>query len=163
MVFKLNFFRQMTLTTAVVVGVLVVLSVLLKNFWCRYLCPYGAMMGLFSWFSPVRIKRDTEFCVDCGKCSSVCPARLPVNRVTNVNSPECLGCYQCVADCPVEGALEMRVGRNTTVKPSWVAAGILVIFWGLVLTARITGNWNTQLSEEVYFELIPEADKFSHP
>ena len=37
---------------------LVVLSVVTKNFWCRYLCPYGALMGLLSMLSPTRIVRD---------------------------------------------------------------------------------------------------------
>ena len=159
----LNFFRQMTATTAIVVGILVLLSLVVKNFWCRYLCPYGAMLGLFSWISPVRIHRDENSCVSCGKCAKVCPARLPVNLKENIRSPECLGCYLCVADCPVEGALEMTAGRKTVVQPKWVAAGILVIFLGLVLGARISGHWHTQLQDEVYFELVPDADKFSHP
>jgi hypothetical protein len=39
----LNFFRDIGLTAAVVVGLLVLLSMLVQNFWCRYLCPYGAV------------------------------------------------------------------------------------------------------------------------
>jgi len=48
----LNFFRNMGLTAIMVIGVLVLLSVLVQNFWCRYLCPYGALMGLASLLSP---------------------------------------------------------------------------------------------------------------
>jgi len=159
----LNFFRQLSATTAIVVSILIILSLFVKNFWCRYLCPYGAMLGLFSWMSPVRVRRDQKTCTNCGKCARVCPARLPVNRMTNVRSPECLGCYQCVTDCPEDRALEMTIGRKTVFKPSWVAAGILVIFLSIVLGARITGHWHTQLLGEVYFELIPAADKYGHP
>jgi polyferredoxin len=56
----LNFFRDISLTAAVVIGLLVLLSMLVQNFWCRYLCPYGALMGLASLLSPVKIRRDTD-------------------------------------------------------------------------------------------------------
>src|ERR1035437_7892023 len=54
----LNFFRDIGLTAAIVIGLLVLGSILVQNFWCRYLCPYGAMMGLVSLLSPVKIRRD---------------------------------------------------------------------------------------------------------
>ncbi len=44
----LNFFRDIGITAAVVIGLLVLLSMLVQNFWCRYLCPYGALMGFAS-------------------------------------------------------------------------------------------------------------------
>lgn len=159
----LDFFRQVTATTALVLLVLGLLSVLVKNFWCRYLCPYGALLGLFSWLSPVAITRSEEACVDCGRCARTCPSRLPVDQVKRVTSPECLGCYQCVSDCQVEGALEMKLGRKSRVKPVWFATGILVVFLGIVLGARLTGHWHTELPEEIYQELVPAAKQFSHP
>ena len=55
----LNFFRFLGLTGAIVVAVIVLASVLVQNFWCRYLCPYGALMGLAALASPLRIRRDT--------------------------------------------------------------------------------------------------------
>jgi len=59
----LNFFRTMGITAAVVIALLVLLSMLVQNFWCRYLCPYGALMGLASLLSPVKIRRDAEACI----------------------------------------------------------------------------------------------------
>jgi polyferredoxin len=56
----LNFFRFLGETGLIVVGVLVLLSVVIQNFWCRYLCPYGALMGVASLLSPLRIRRNTE-------------------------------------------------------------------------------------------------------
>ena len=69
----LNFFRDIGPTAAIVIGLLVLLSMLVRNFWCRYLCPYGALMGLASLLSPVKIRRDGEACIDCGKCAKACP------------------------------------------------------------------------------------------
>ena len=56
----LNFFREMGETAAIVLAALVLLSILVENFWCRYLCPYGALMGLASLLSPLKIRRDPQ-------------------------------------------------------------------------------------------------------
>ena len=80
----LNFFRHMGLTAAVVLALLVLLSMLVQNFWCRYLCPYGALLGLVSLLSPVKIRRDAEACIDCGKCARACPAALRVDALVQI-------------------------------------------------------------------------------
>ena len=60
----LNFFRHMGLAGMAVVAMLLLLSVFIQNFWCRFLCPYGALMGIVSILSPARIRRDEESCVE---------------------------------------------------------------------------------------------------
>jgi len=52
----LNFLRDIGQTAAIVIGLLVLLSMLIQNFWCRYLCPYGALLGITSLLSPVKIR-----------------------------------------------------------------------------------------------------------
>jgi len=158
----LNFFRHLGLTAAVVLGVLAVLSIFYQNFWCRYLCPYGALLGLLARFSPVRLRRSPDLCIDCAKCAEACPSLLPVDVLLSVRSPECTGCYECVASCPVEGALEMTAaGRKL---PAWMtAAGIALIFIAVVGYARWAGYWRTDLPSGVLFDLIPRAHEFQHP
>ena len=65
----LNFFRHIGETGLVVLGVIVAASVFVPNFWCRFLCPYGALLGLTSWLSPMKIRRNPKPCIDCGKCA----------------------------------------------------------------------------------------------
>ena len=48
----LNFFRHIGETGLIVLGIFAVASLIVKNFWCRFLCPYGALLGLVSFFSP---------------------------------------------------------------------------------------------------------------
>jgi ferredoxin len=87
----LNFFRTLSLTGGIVLVLLIVLSMVVRNFWCRYLCPYGALLGLVSLASPVKIRRDAEACVDCGGCARSCPAALPVDKLIQIRSVECTG------------------------------------------------------------------------
>jgi polyferredoxin len=159
----LNFFRYLSTTTVVVITVLVAFSVLIQNFWCRYLCPYGALMGLAAFSGPSKITRQPQSCIDCHKCAMSCPAWLPVDKRLVVLSAECTSCLECVAVCPAEGALQMSVGRRTPT-PAWaISLGIAAIFLGFVGYAKMAGYWDTKVPESVYFRLIPQAQELGHP
>jgi polyferredoxin len=159
----LNFFRTLGLTGGIVMAVLVIAAVFVKNSWCRYLCPYGALLGILSLASPLRIRRSPSLCIDCGKCAKTCPSNLPVDRLVTIRSAECLGCMECIASCPVANALEMSAPRRKRV-PAWVmAVGIAVLFLGISGYARWTGHWQTDLPARVYFDLVPRANEFQHP
>ena len=69
----LKFFTEMTTLTMGVLMALGALSLLYKNFWCRYLCPYGALLGLLSRFSPFKVRRNEEKCIHCHACTKHCP------------------------------------------------------------------------------------------
>ena len=159
----LNFFRFLGVTGATVLGLLVLLSVFVQNFWCRYLCPYGALMGLTAWASPLRIRRQASLCIDCGKCAKACPALLPVDQLVSIRSAECTGCLECVAVCPARNALEMCAPRRRRV-PAWmIASAAALLFVGICGYARWAGYWQTNLPEQMYFELVPHAQEFTHP
>jgi polyferredoxin len=159
----MDFFRSMGVATAVTLGILVLLSVFIQNFWCRYLCPYGAMVGLAALASPLRIRREPAVCIDCAKCAKACPSQLKVDQLVTIRSAECTGCLECVAVCPAEGALMMAAPRRRRV-PAWaMAAGMGAIFFGLVGYAQWAGYWQTNIPSSVYFEHIPRASEFNHP
>jgi polyferredoxin len=167
----LNFFRFLSLTGLVVIGLLVIASLFVHNFWCRYLCPYGALLGLVSLASPLRIRRNAEACIDCAKCAHACPALLPVDRLFSVRSAECTACMACVAVCPAEDALSMSLPKMLETKwkkriavPAWaMAAGIALLFLGLVGFAKVTGHWTSPVPNSVYQQLVPHANEATHP
>lgn len=162
----LNFFRFMGRTTAIVVASLVLASLLVRNFWCRYLCPYGALMGLISLFSPLRITRDEGTCIDCAKCAKACPSVLPVDKLLQIRSAECMGCLECVAVCPAENALSLEVvgsaGGRRRVGAWQIAVGMGIIFFALVGYAKLTDHWQTNLPQQVFLKLVPVAEHQEH-
>jgi polyferredoxin len=158
----LNFFRFLGTTAAVVIGLLLVASIFIQNFWCRYLCPYGALMGLAALASPLRIRRDPTTCIDCAKCAKACPSHLPVDRLVQIRSAECLGCMECVTVCPAEGALNMTVVRKPL--PAWaIAAAVVLLFTTVYTTANAIGRWHSPIPRHVYEELVPRAGELAHP
>ena len=157
------FFRFLSNTALITLLSLALLSLFIKNFWCRYLCPYGALVGFASLLSPSRVRRDPDLCIDCAKCAKACPAVLPVDRLASVRSAECTGCLECVAVCPAAGALEFSLPKKRQI-PAWaLATGIAAVFLGTVAFAKVTGHWDTYLPNEVYQRLITRVNDFTHP
>ncbi len=166
----LNFFRHIGETGLLVLGSFAIASLFIQNFWCRFLCPYGALLGLAAFFSPARIRRSPEPCIDCAKCAKACPANLPVDKLITIRSIECTGCVECVAACPAEGALAMSLPSLRGLKPArkeipaWaMAAAIAFLFLGAVSVARLTSHWQSRISTTTYEHLVPQADSAAHP
>ena len=157
----LQFFTNISLLSGGVILLLTVLSLFYKNVWCRYLCPYGALLGLVSMFSPVRVRRNLQSCTDCGRCSVVCPARIDVQHKVTVTSPECTGCLTCVQNCPEPDALQLAVGQR--VLPGW---GFVLLVIGLfatgVLVGMLSGHWESSLNYADYQRLITQLPRIRH-
>lgn len=150
----LDFFLHISPFALGVILLLLALSIVLRNPFCRYLCPYGALLGLVAMLSPLRVTRNIDRCVSCGVCSQVCPTDIDVMHKKSVASPECIGCWRCVSHCRFNEALSMRaVGRFNV--PGIVYAVLLVfLFWGGTALAKWSGHWYTALSLEEYARLL---------
>ncbi|MEW6025802.1 MAG: 4Fe-4S binding protein [Planctomycetota bacterium] len=160
----LKFFTQISATAVLVIAGLAILSVLMRSFWCRYLCPYGALLGALSWLSPLKIRRNKDTCIDCRKCTGVCPAQVQVHKETAVLSDECNACLQCVNACPVKDTLHLSGGRNRKALsgPAYAAVIVLLFLAGTTL-ARLAGVWQNNISVDEYRELVQDAAKTGHP
>lgn len=157
----LVFFMSPGRTTIAVVGVLVIGSLLIRDLWCRYLCPYGALLGLLGRLAPLQVTRDASTCIDCRKCTRACPARLPVHTLGRVASVECTSCQDCVAACPVKDCLALRPPRLISVRPlrPVVALAITTALWLAVVTAfRASGHWHSSVTPAEYAERLRDLD-----
>jgi polyferredoxin len=163
----LYFFERLSPLGLKVLLALVGLSFVIPYFWCRYLCPYGALLGLASLVSPLKVTRDAPACIDCSLCTKACPARLPVERLRRVSSDECSACLSCVAACPVPRALGVQTPRplRTAVRPAAFAALVLVLFFGGIAVARVAGVWRNDVSDAEYLARVRELDRpaYGHP
>lgn len=160
----LDFFAAPSRLTLSVLGYLILLSILIQNFWCRFLCPYGALLGLLARLSPMAIRRDAETCIDCDLCNKTCPAILPVATTKTIFSEECLACQQCCTVCPVENCLQFSLPRQKRpLRPIWYGILFMLLFLGSIGTAKITGFWYSETTIEEYRTLNQERHILDHP
>lgn len=73
-------------------------SVFIPRFFCRYFCPLGAFYAIFNRFSFYHMELDKHKCTGCKKCEKLCPMQVEVTK--NINSPECIRCGICKGNCP---------------------------------------------------------------
>ena len=153
------FFAGITNFALWTIVIFMVLSLFIKNFWCRYLCPYGALLGAVSWLSPMKITRTSSTCIDCELCTKACPANIKVHEANRVWSDECMSCLACIQACPVKETLEMRTSLSNTKVPPWIfgtlVAGVFVAVTGLAILA---GHWHNGISKEEYLKRFQDIN-----
>jgi ferredoxin len=119
-------------------------SLVYERFFCKYLCPTGALLGLLARFSVLRIRRDAAACTDCGTCDRVCMMNVRVATVDAVTSSECISCNECVNACPAAGALQVVAPSGKRI-PSLVAVGVVVaVLVAIVGVTTATGAFDWQ-------------------
>jgi MauM/NapG family ferredoxin protein len=96
---------------------LIFLAVILLNlcrerFWCRYLCPAGALLALFSRWSIVKVKVDQEKCTQCKACALHCQTQATPFPNEKWQTSECVYCYSCAARCPT-AAITLPVSASS--------------------------------------------------
>ena len=95
---------QFYIKAAIAFG-LMLTSIFVFRFFCRVLCPLGAVYALFNKFAFLRMHCHKDKCTSCGKCRQACHIMLEPDK--NPNSPECVRCGKCVKACDVR-ALRYR-------------------------------------------------------
>ncbi|MDM8525301.1 4Fe-4S binding protein [Desulfococcaceae bacterium HSG8] len=93
------------------------------RFWCRYLCPSGAILAIFSQ-KPIIRRRVSEDCTDCGKCVRKCPMNaIPGDSPGLTRSGECIICQTCKGVCPVS-AVSFGIEKGLPRIPEPLITGI---------------------------------------
>lgn len=139
-----------------VVG-LIFVGFLVANWWiprffCRAICPLGALLGLFSRFSLWRIDRDPVRCTDCDLCLKACEGASDPHK--DLRKSECFVCLNCIDDCPHD-ALSFRFLPRKASEVTWPAVGrrelVLAGLFGLFFfpMARLSGGVRKNFSKYV--------------
>lgn len=161
----LYFFADISQVSLIIISSLFILSIVIRNFWCRYLCPYDALLGIASLLSPVKVKRNTTTCIDCNLCAKACPSKIKVDKVKTVFSDECTSCLNCVDSCPVAGTLELHlfIPRKKKISKKLAAAVIVMIFMIVTGAGVLTGNWQNSISKDEYLQHYKNMGSYGHP
>ena len=96
------FNRNFNTLSIVTLSLVVILALFIHRPWCRYLCPYGAYLGVFNKIKVFRIVRNKSTCIGCKKCSKSCPVGIDVHEKEEIRDLSCISCLECVDEkiCP---------------------------------------------------------------
>jgi MauM/NapG family ferredoxin protein len=103
--------------------IILLMNIIEKRFWCRYLCPLGALLGLLSKFAPFGVKVSNG-CVSCGACSKPCQGDAVMDNGSARMKTECLVCMDCDDPCP-NGAVQFGITLKAT-PPDIKRRGVIV-------------------------------------
>ncbi|MCJ7569331.1 MAG: 4Fe-4S binding protein [Anaerolineales bacterium] len=98
---------EVAITGLAVLGITLLASLAVERPWCKYICPYGALLGITNLFSVFSIRRRESTCKSCDLCTRDCPMNIPVHAVNVVRDHQCIGCLECTSEavCPIENTV----------------------------------------------------------
>ena len=109
-------FEQKIFTLAIPAAVMLISLFLLelshRRFFCRYVCPLGALLGLAARFAPWKICNRKPSCTACGQCSNLCRTGA-IDKQGQVNGERCILCMDCVTGCPAQQFIFSRTHLGT--------------------------------------------------
>src|SRR6056297_1344751 len=107
---------EVALTAFIALALVVVLSLFIERPFCKYACPYGAVLGLFNLFRIFGIRRNAATCIDCKLCDTNCPMNIKVSKADRVINHQCISCLKCTSEqaCPVADTVELMSGKYHT-------------------------------------------------
>ena len=104
---------EAAISSFIVLGFVLALSLVMERPFCKYICPYGALLGLFNLFSVFRPVRKEEGCTKCGLCNAKCPMNIKVSEKKSVRNHQCISCLECTSEkiCPVPDTVNFAAGN----------------------------------------------------
>jgi polyferredoxin len=93
----------------VLFGVVVALNLFRARFWCKYICPLGALLGVVGKNPLVRLKVNADYCGNCRLCLIDCQGAANPNNEAEWKPSECMFCMNCHSHCPSE-AISFKFG-----------------------------------------------------
>jgi polyferredoxin len=94
---------EVTWTALLILSLVLLSSIFVERPWCKYACPYGAVLGITNLFRVFSIKRSETTCKADGACSIMCPMNIQVDSRSVVRDHQCISCLECTSEaiCPV--------------------------------------------------------------
>jgi len=102
---------EVTRLSLLILGLILIGSLFVERPWCKYLCPFGALLGIFNFFRIVKLKRNEKACINCKLCDQVCPMNIDISTSKVITDHQCISCLLCTDEiaCPVSNSLSFSV------------------------------------------------------
>lgn len=102
---------EVALAALIILAATTLLSLVVERPWCKYACPYGAVLGLFNLFRIFKIRRNQKTCISCGACDRACPMNINVSGSGTIRDHQCISCLECTSDnkCPIPDTVELKL------------------------------------------------------
>jgi len=154
----------------ILLGIIALVEVAISpRWWCRAMCPGGALYGLIGWPRLLRVKLDRDRCTQCRKCVAVCePGLDPVRESYGI---ECDNCGECVRHCP-DRALRYAIGLPAVVRrdkrdgKASGAVSVTVLMWSAIVLSTPTvasAHHILGLPHYSYKENYPQVPVLEYP
>lgn len=119
-----------SLTIGFILLVLITIgAVFIERFFCRYLCPLGALFTIFSKVSIFKINKPNDKCGNCRACTNNCSMGISLYKVNEVRGGECINCLKCVEVCPRRNAEANILDEN--INPALASSVAIAAFAGV--------------------------------
>jgi len=129
-------------------------SVFYNRFFCKYLCPMGAFLGIINKIGIFRIKRNEKTCINCMACDKACPVNINIQKKSEITSSECLSCNECVNVCPEKDTLTIKTpGSKRHLSATTFLLISALVFLIVVGSTTLTGQFKWNL-ESIYEHTI---------
>lgn len=125
-----------SLTVGLILFILIAIgSVFVERFFCRYLCPLGAVFAIVSKLRISKIRKERTKCGKCRICTNNCAMGIPLYKCDSVNSGECIDCMKCITACPRQNTKLEVSGKDT--KPIIASVAVASVMTGLYYAGNI--------------------------
>lgn len=130
---------------------LVGLCVFIYRGFCRFICPLGALYGLFARVSLIGVRVDCGRCTGCGKCVRECPM-----DIRHVGDHECISCGKCISACPTK-AIELRAGKLIFAPSEYKTSPRFLPVIGWILALVLLGGVFLYVNRTDAEDILPPA------
>jgi len=124
---------------ALLLFIIIVGSMYIERFFCRYLCPLGAVFAIVSKFRLFKIRKPVQNCGGCQACTKRCSMGIPLYGMNVVADSECIDCMNCVDVCP-------RDNVKANPKPALAAAVAVAAMSGMYFAGNLATSTSSELT-----------------
>lgn len=106
---------EVAIQALVILALTTVGSLFVERPWCKYLCPYGALLGFTNKFKLFKLYRNENTCISCDMCRKSCPMNIDVANLKKVTDLQCISCFECTSEntCPIPETVEIKWGEKS--------------------------------------------------